>query len=66
MEGTGASDFVVAIGLVLALEGALYAAAPRFMKSLLEQARLIEESAFRTGGVVALAAGVLLVWLVRG
>ena len=63
--GGGGSDLVVALGLVLALEGALYALAPGFMKGMLERARDLDEASFRKGGGGALALGVALVWWVR-
>ena len=64
-SGGGGGDFVVALGLVLAFEGALYALAPGFMKDMLERARDLDEASFRKGGVIALALGVALVWWVR-
>lgn len=60
------SEVVLALGLVLAIEGLVLALAPRriedamrFLASLgLDQRRMI--------GLGALALGVLLVWLARG
>lgn len=66
MTGPGASDFLTALGLVLVVEGAAYALMPGTMKRLFEVARLLDEATFRIGGLVALAAGVATVWLVRG
>lgn len=60
------SDFVVALGLVLAIEGTLYAAAPGSLKRMMQRAIETPETALRIGGVVALALGVALVWVVRG
>jgi len=59
-------DLGVAIGLVLVIEGLLWALAPRFGRRLLEAASETPESSLRLGGTVAVAAGVLIVWLVRG
>lgn len=64
--GPGTRDLLDAIGLVLAFEGAVYAAAPSGMKRLLAQARQVSDNAFRFGGLAALVAGVVIVWLVRG
>lgn len=60
------SDLAVAIGLVLAIEGTLYALAPGALKAMMRQALDLPEQVLRTGGVVALAAGVAVVWLARG
>lgn len=65
MEGAG-NDLIVALGLVLALEGALYALAPRAMKAMLEQVGHLDEETMRRGGLAALAVGVLVVWAMRG
>ncbi|MBS1166560.1 DUF2065 domain-containing protein [Pleomorphomonas oryzae] len=60
------NDFLVAVGLMAVLEGLLYAAAPSLMRKGIRQ--MLEASDFwlRTGGVAAMAAGVAVVWAVRG
>ncbi len=60
------SDLAVAIGLVLVIEGLLWALAPDFGRRMLEAAAQMPESSLRTAGATAVAAGVLIVWLVRG
>ena len=54
---------ILAIGLVLALEGALYALFPSFLRSMVKQIDAVSDSALRNGGLVALGIGVGLVWL---
>ncbi|MCE1236868.1 MAG: DUF2065 domain-containing protein [Hyphomicrobiales bacterium] len=65
-NGPGGGDFLTALGLVLAIEGAAYALAPGLMKRMIEAARLVDAATFRLGGLAALVAGVGLVWLARG
>lgn len=60
------TDFFVAVGLVLALEGTLYALAPGGMKNVMRSALQMPDQTLRIAGLVALAAGVLIVWLIRG
>ncbi|WP_186397783.1 DUF2065 domain-containing protein [Stappia sp. P2PMeth1] len=60
------SDLWVALGLVLALEGALYALAPGAMKQAIRQMLELPEATLRTGGLIAAIIGVFIVWLVRG
>ncbi|NVK35729.1 MAG: DUF2065 domain-containing protein [Rhodobacteraceae bacterium] len=60
------SDLIVALGLVLALEGTLYALAPGGMKSVIKAALAMSDQALRISGLASLALGVLIVWLVRG
>ncbi|NLH82630.1 MAG: DUF2065 domain-containing protein [Phyllobacteriaceae bacterium] len=66
MTGPGASDFLAALGLVLVFEGAAYALMPGTMKRLFEVARLLDDGVFRFAGLLAVALGVAVVWLVRG
>jgi uncharacterized protein YjeT (DUF2065 family) len=60
------SDLAVAFGLVLVIEGLLWALAPRFGRKLLEATADVPESSLRLAGALAVAAGVLVVWMVRG
>jgi uncharacterized protein len=60
------TDLAVALGLVLVIEGLLWAAAPDFAVRLLNAAAESSPQALRTAGVTAVAIGVFIVWLVRG
>jgi hypothetical protein len=60
------SDFIVAIGLVLAIEGLVYAAFPQAAKRMAANVIGAEDAPLRVVGVVAAVLGVLMVWLVRG
>lgn len=60
------SDLIVAFGLVLVIEGLLWALAPGFGRRMLEIASEMPESSLRTTGAAAVAIGVLIVWFVRG
>ena len=60
------ADFVVAIGLVLVIEGLVFAAVPHLAKRLAASALEAPETALRMSGVVCAILGVLIVWLVRG
>ena len=59
-------DLWAAVGLMLALEGALYALFPAGMRRML--AELLSQPAgnIRLVGLAATIAGVGIVWLVRG
>jgi len=54
----------LAIGLVLALEGALYALFPTLLRTMLKQLEQVTDSQLRVGGLMALTLGLLLVWLI--
>lgn len=60
------SDFVAAVGLVLVIEGLLWAAAPSMATRILYAAAEMPEQVLRLFGLLAIGLGVLIVWLVRG
>ncbi len=60
------SDLIVALGLVLVIEGVLYGGLPHLAKRLAAEVLTMPEPALRIGGLVAVAIGVLIVWAVRG
>jgi len=59
------SDFVAAAGLVLVVEGLVYAGFPVLAKRLATEVLATPEPVLRVGGVVAIAGGVAVVWLAR-
>jgi uncharacterized protein len=59
------SEIVTALGLVLALEGLAYAAAPGAFKRMAAMMQTLPDDRLRIFGVIALAAGTGLVWLAR-
>ena len=60
------NDLIVGLGLVLVIEGLLWAAFPDFATKLLAMAAETPQQSLRTAGAVALALGVAIVWSVRG
>ena len=60
------NDFIVAIGLVLVLEGLVYALFPGSMRNMVNEMAKLPDSTLRTFGLMALFLGVFVVWLVRG
>jgi uncharacterized protein YjeT (DUF2065 family) len=60
------SDFVVAIGMVLAIEGLICAALPATAKRMAAHAAESPETLLRLTGIVSALIGVVLIWLVRG
>jgi uncharacterized protein YjeT (DUF2065 family) len=60
------AQFIVAIGLVLVIEGLLFAAFPGAAKRLAASALETPETSLRVAGIVSAVFGLLLVWLARG
>lgn len=63
---TAVIEIVSALGLVLAVEGALYAAFPSAMRRMLAALGTQNDQALRAAGLLSLLAGVVIVWMVRG
>jgi len=60
------SDLVVGLGLVLVIEGLLWALVPNLAARLLEAAASVSQSSLRAAGWGSVLAGLILVWLIRG
>jgi len=59
------SELVTAVGLVLIIEGLVYAAVPGRFKAVMARLEEVPDETLRMGGVVAVAIGVAIVWLAR-
>lgn len=59
-------DLWVALGLILAIEGALYALFPAGMRRVVAEVLQQPDERIRRFGLLAAALGVGIVWLVRG
>ena len=59
------NDVVAAFGLVLVIEGLLYAAAPPLAKAMMRRGLAVPDPQLRVTGLVVLAVGVGVVWLAR-
>lgn len=55
----------LAFGLVLIVEGLVYALAPSLIEQLLEALRALPVDSRRMVGILALAFGLLLVWVAK-
>lgn len=59
-------DFLTALGLVLVIEGVLYALFPGTMRRMMALMITQPPVAVRAAGLAGAALGVVIVWLVRG
>ena len=60
------SDFLAALGLVLVLEGLLFAAFPDFAKRAMESVMQAPDNMLRIVGLASALLGIALIWIVRG
>ncbi len=59
-------ELVIALALILVIEGALYALFPEAMKRMMVRVAEQPGSALRSAGLAAATIGVGIVWLMRG
>ena len=56
---------LMALGLVLVIEGLLYALVPSQLKAMMQAVQNLSDDQLRIAGVTAMATGVVAVWLVH-
>ena len=59
-------ELIIAVGLLLFIEGALYALFPSKMKNMLQAIEKMEVNQLRIGGLVFAAIGFAIVWYFKG
>ncbi len=59
-------DLLMALGLVLVIEGLLYALVPGHLKAMMLAMQKLSDDQLRIAGVAAMSLGVAVVWIVRG
>jgi len=58
-------ELIIAFGLLLFIEGILYALFPSKMKNMLKKIDTIKESQLRSGGLIFAIIGFLIVWYIK-
>lgn len=65
MKAVGLHDFVVGLGMLLMLEGLLFAASPNWMRKAMQSALASPDTILRIVGLVSAVVGLMMIWLVR-
>ena len=58
-------ELIIAIGLLLFIEGILYALFPSKMKNMLKTIEKIEPTQLRTGGLIFALIGFGIIWFLK-
>ena len=58
-------ELVIAVGLLLFIEGILYALFPSKMKNMLKKIDTIKEGQLRSGGLIFAIIGFFIIWYVK-
>ena len=59
------NELVIAFGLFLFIEGLLYALFPSKMKNMLKKLDLMKDSQLRTGGLIFLIIGFIIIYYAK-
>ena len=59
------ANVLMALGLVLVIEGLLYALVPSQLKAMMLSMQKLSDDQLRIGGIAAMATGVVAVWVVH-
>ena len=58
-------ELVIAIGLLLFIEGILYALFPSKMKIMLKKMEMVNDSQLRKGGLIFSIIGFFIIWYIK-
>ena len=58
-------ELIIAFGLLLFIEGILYALFPAKMKNMLKKINIVKENQLRSGGLVFAIIGFLIIWYLK-
>ena len=58
-------ELIIAIGLLLFIEGMLYALFPSKMKNMIKKIELISDSQLRSGGLIFAVIGFVIIWYIK-
>ena len=59
------NELVIAFGLLLFIEGILYAIFPAKMKIMLKKLELVKDSQLRTGGFIFTIIGFIIIYYIK-
>ena len=58
-------ELIIAFGLFLFIEGILYALFPSKMKNMLKKIDTVKDNQLRTGGLIFVIIGFLIIWYLK-
>ena len=59
------NELVIAFGLLLFIEGILYAIFPAKMKNMLKKLELVKDSQLRSGGLIFAIIGFIIIYYIK-
>ena len=58
-------ELIIAFGLFLFIEGIMYATFPTKMKSMLKKLELVKDSQLRSGGLIFVVIGFVIIYFIK-
>lgn len=65
MRSIAFADFLIGVGILLVIEGLLFAAGPAMMRRAMQSAQATPDNILRAVGIGSAVGGLILIWLVR-
>jgi uncharacterized protein YjeT (DUF2065 family) len=65
MRSIAFSDFLIGVGVLLVIEGLLFAAMPNWMREAMKSALVTPDTILRAVGIGSAVIGLLLIWAIR-
>lgn len=65
MRSIAFADFLIGVGMLLVIEGLLFAAAPGWMRRAMESVLQTPDIVLRLSGIGTAVLGLIVIWLIR-
>jgi uncharacterized protein YjeT (DUF2065 family) len=65
MRSIAFADFLIGIGILLVIEGLMFAATPTWIRRAMKSALATPDHILRVAGIGSAVAGLILIWFVR-
>ena len=65
MRSIAFADFLIGVGILLVIEGLMFAAAPAWLKRAMKSALETPDHILRGAGIGSAVVGLILIWLIR-
>jgi uncharacterized protein YjeT (DUF2065 family) len=65
MRSIAFADFLIGVGVLLVIEGLLFAASPTWMRNAMKSAIATPDNLLRAVGIGSAVIGLIVIWVVR-
>jgi uncharacterized protein len=65
MRSIAFADFLIGVGILLVIEGIMFAASPTWMRRAMKSALATPDNILRVVGIGSAVLGLILIWVIR-